>query len=60
MDHGVIERLANRLGDYEGEGTNHEGQKFFGSMTIESLLDKKGILLSFKAVGEDGPGWFKK
>lgn len=49
-----VSKLARRAGVYFGEGINHEGQTFTGSLTIATLLGGRGISFAFKATGKDG------
>jgi len=41
-------------GDYQGRGTNHEGQEFQGTLSLALLLNGAGVAIQFKATGNDG------
>lgn len=46
--------LEKSVGQYVGEGLNHEGQKFKGTFAIEPTLGGRGFRVSFLANGVDG------
>ncbi len=41
-------------GNYNGNGINHEGQKFEAHFSLKSILDGKGCSLNFSAIGSNG------
>jgi hypothetical protein len=47
-------KLVSRAGSYLGDGKNHEGQPFKGSLEISNLLSGRGVLFVFRATGLDG------
>jgi hypothetical protein len=49
-----LEALHRYVGNYKGEGINHEKQPFTGLLSLTPLLGKKGFEVKFKAVGKDG------
>jgi uncharacterized cupin superfamily protein len=50
----TLDLLFSRAGTYLGEGTNHEGQKFTGTLKLHPSVAGKGLTLDFVAVGKDG------
>ena len=52
--------LIERKGLYSGEGINHEGQKFRGTLSLEPIIGGKGIELRFKAQGEKGEAYHEE
>lgn len=55
----LIELLSERAGNYMGMGVNHEDKMFKGNLEIKPVIDSKGILLKYLAVGTEGTE-FKK
>lgn len=47
--------LKKYLGTFTGEGLNHEGEKFAGSMEIISLFGGKGLQIRFEATSLKDP-----
>ena len=47
-------KLVSRVGTYSGDGKNHEGQHFKGTLEIRNLLGGRGVLFVFKATALDG------
>ena len=35
--------------EYKGNGINHEGENFFGTLRVQTLLDGQGVLLHYEA-----------
>ena len=46
-----ISELQKYVGNYTGQGINHDNQKFTGELTIESIVGQKGAILTFVATG---------
>lgn len=46
--------LSLKIGQYAGRGVNHENQGFNGTMKLSEILNGRGILLEFKACGDNG------
>ena len=51
----VVKELAARDGMYEGEGTNHEGDRFRGALRVDALVGGTGARLTYVAKGSSGP-----
>ncbi len=49
-----LRRISERAGSYVGEGTNHEGDTFRGSMVIEPTASRVGVRLTYIAKGTAG------
>ena len=49
-----ISELQKYVGNYTGQGINHDNQKFTGELIVESIVGRRGALLTFTATGEDG------
>src|SRR4051812_39459813 len=45
----MLKLLERFLGNYQGEGINHEGQRFQARLSLESILGGKAISLRFTA-----------
>lgn len=56
----LVELLAKRAGRFEGEGVNHEGQWFKGTLEVSPVVDGKGVAISFCAIGKDGACYHKE
>lgn len=41
-------------GHYRGNGINHENKEFTGNLELKSIVNKKGIAITYKAIGNDG------
>jgi len=50
----VFETLRKYAGQFEGEGTNHEGQPFTGKFSLQPILNGRGFSIKFSATGKDG------
>ncbi|MCX7877053.1 MAG: hypothetical protein N2510_00260 [Ignavibacteria bacterium] len=55
----LIQILTERAGNYMGKGVNHENKEFKGNLELKPIIDNKGILLKYLAVGTEGTE-FKK
>lgn len=49
-----LEPLVNRSGYYAGTGTNHEKKEFRGELDLKTIVNGKGVLISYRAVGISG------
>lgn len=49
----VLDALLARVGEYRGEGKNHEDQAFIGTFELARVVDGRGVSVRFKAVGID-------
>lgn len=49
----VFKTLLKYQGEYEGEGTNHEGRRFVGKLQVEPVLEGRGVALRFVAKGKE-------
>jgi hypothetical protein len=45
----LLSRLAQAQGQYEGDGTNHEGERFRATLDLKSTLDDSLIEIQFRA-----------
>jgi hypothetical protein len=50
----LIEVLLKRNGRYMGVGVNHENKEFKGELELTPIVNNKGMLLKYKAVGTTG------
>jgi len=50
----ILNLLSEIQGRYEGDGMNHEGQKFSGQFVISPVLENHGAYLTFSATGANG------
>ena len=53
-------QLNEMAGTYVGQGTNHKGQPFAGNLELQSILDGRGVKLTFTATGNDGTVFHKE
>lgn len=56
----ILNQLSAATGFYTGEGINHEGQPFLGSLSLLPILDGRGFSLKFTATGKDGTVYHKE
>ncbi len=49
-----------REGNYLGKGINHEKKEFQGTLSLRAVVDKKGVLIKYRAVGLEGNEFNKK
>lgn len=49
-----FQELHKFIGEYKGQGTNHENQAFTGHFSLQPLMEDRGFEITFKAVGTDG------
>lgn len=50
----ILSQLSSIVGSYSGNGINHEGQQFKGTLTLKPLLGGRGFSIHFTATGQDG------
>ncbi len=50
----LLDILTKRDGNYLGIGINHENKEFQGTLTLRSIVNKKGVSLKYKAIGIEG------
>ena len=50
----ILHKLQKCSGTYVGQGVNHEGQAFTGTLVLLPKFDGKGFTLDFTAKGADG------
>jgi hypothetical protein len=50
----LLDILTKRDGYYMGTGVNHENKEFQGTLTLRSIVNKKGVSLKYKAIGIEG------
>ena len=51
---GIMKNLAGHCGKFEGEGVNHEGNRFVGRLQISSVPNVQSIQIEFHAQTMDG------
>lgn len=49
-----LEPLTQRTGYYAGMGTNHENKEFRGELDLKSIINDRGVLIQYRAVGVQG------
>ena len=50
----IVTELKKYIGEYSGEGINHEQQKFLAEFKLGKIVSGKGFELNFLAKGTDG------
>lgn len=50
----LLDILAKRTGHYMGIGINHENKEFKGDLELISIVNHKGLLIKYKAIGTSG------
>ncbi len=50
----LIRELASGPKSFQGEGINHEGERFIGHVRVQSLVEGTAVLLSYVARLQDG------
>lgn len=50
----LIRELASGPKSFQGEGINHEGERFMGQVRVQPLVDGTALLLSYVARLQDG------
>lgn len=50
----MYHKIFGIMGQFVGDGVNHDNEKFTGVMTLKPMLGNRGTSLSFTASGEGG------
>ena len=50
----ILNQLSTAIGNYSGEGINHDGEKFVSKFSLKEIIGGRGFLLKTSATGMDG------